>query len=88
MDWRFAIVSQPHQITIDEDGKVVAIVVAGPSVADEGGWHELCRGSWKAIERSRDSERAIGVEDLAMFGHDALRTGVACDMCDKHGFVF
>ena len=50
MCWRLAIVCNPHQVSVDEDGEVVTIVVAGSSMADESRRYELCRGPCKAIK--------------------------------------
>ena len=84
---RLAIISNPHQISVDEDGEVVASIVAGTSVADESRWHKLRGGSCKAIQRSWHRESAVWVEDLGMLGHRSLNTGAAGDVTDQRRFV-
>ena len=84
---RFAVVCNPHQVSVDEDGEVVASIVAGSSVADESCWHKFRGCLCKAIQRSWHRERAVGVEDLCMLGHRSIDTGVAGDVTDQHRFV-
>ena len=41
VDWRFAVISNPHEVSVDEDGEIVACIVAGSSVTDERCRYEL-----------------------------------------------
>ena len=87
VDGRFAVICKPHQVSVDEDGEIVASIVAGSSVADEGCRRKFRGCPCKAIQRSWHRERAVGVEDLCMLGHRPFHTGVTGDVSDQHRLV-
>ena len=87
MDWWSPIISQPHQISVDEDGKIVPCVVAGSPMANQSCWHKLCGFPGEAIQGSRDREGSIWIEDLGVFRHDPFHASVARYVGDQHRLV-
>ena len=82
-----AIISQPHQITVDEDGEIVAVLMGVVSVADQNCRHKLGRGPSETIQGSGHGEGAVGIEGLTVFCHDAIDAGVSGDVANQHFLV-
>ena len=66
------IISYPHQISVDQDGEVVAAIMSGSSVADVRNWNVLCTSPGESVQRARDGEGSVGVEGSFVFGQDSV----------------
>ena len=82
-----AIICNPHQVSVDQYGKVVAAVVCGPSVTDVCYWHVLSTCPGESVQRARDGEGSMGVECSFVLGQDPIIGDGAVDVCHQDGLV-
>ena len=59
VSWSFAVICQPHQVPVDQDGKIVSCVMCLASVTDEDCRRKFSGGARKSIQRSWHCEGTI-----------------------------
>ena len=50
MCWHLAIICYPHEVVVDEDGKIVFFLMGLSSMANEHCWHKLSGRACKSIK--------------------------------------
>ena len=85
--WMAAVISNPHQVSVDQDGEVVAAVMGGSSMADVGYGDVLCTGSGEPVQGSGNGKGAMRVERSFVLGQDSIVGDGPIDVGHQDSFV-
>ena len=82
-----AVISNPHQVSVDQDGEVVAAVMGGSSVADVRNGDILCTSSGETVQGPGDGEGAMWVKHSFVLCQDSIVGDCPIDVGHQDSFV-
>ena len=85
--WVATVICNPHQVSVDQNGKVMPAIVGGSSVADVCNWHVLSTCPGETVQRARYSKGPVRVQGSFVLGQDPIVGDCSVDVCHQDGLV-